>query len=284
MGWSVKLTAEQAGIPADTLRRPHQTGKRFNNNMAAIFCFTSTGNSLYTARMLAERIGGTVTPMNHGAIRSEDDVIGFVFPVYFWGLPRMVERFVTEMEITNKDAYVFAVATCGGPVFGVLGRLKALLKPKGIHLRYGVRLISVTNYLPEYEAKDSDALRQKIDESISMIAGAVNKRECNRIQVFSILNKIIYKTFPNERSDQYFTVASTCTGCETCQKVCPAKNIIMTEGKPGFQHRCEHCLACLHSCSAHAIDWKQKTQGKDRYRNAAISLPDLISFNNSQGS
>jgi len=247
--------------------------------MATIFCFTSTGNSLYTAKKLAEKIGGKVMPMNNGSIPCEDDVIGIVFPVYFWGLPRMVERFVTEMHIANKSAYVFAVATCGGPVFGVLGRLKKLLQPKGISLRYGIRLVSVTNYIPEYEAKDNDTLRRKIDENILKIADAINNRKSNRIQGFTILNKIIYNSFPNESSDQYFSVALTCTGCMTCQKVCPANNITMKDDKPSFQHRCEHCLACIHSCPAHAINWKEKTQGKDRYRNANVSLNDLISFN-----
>jgi len=229
--------------------------------------------------MLASNIGGNVMPMNAGVIHCEDDVIGFVFPIYFWGLPRMVERFVLDMKITNKDAYVFAVATSGGPVFGVLGGLKRQLQSKGIVLRYGARLISVTNYLPEYEAKDSDALRRRIDENILEIAGAINKRESNRIQAFTLLNKMAYKAYPDEGSARYFTVAPTCTGCMTCQKVCPAKNISMRSGKPVFQHRCEHCLACLHNCPSCAIDWKQKTQGKDRYRNAGVTLDDLILFN-----
>lgn len=247
--------------------------------MATIFCFTSTGNSLFTAKKLAEKIGGKVMPMNNGPVQSEDDVIGFVVPVYFWGLPRMVERFVAEIQITNKNAYVFAVVTSGGPGFGVLGRLKKLLQPKGILLQYGVRLVSVSNYIPEYTPKDSDELRQKIDKSIIEIADAINSRQSNRIQAFTFLNKIAYHFYPNESSDQYFTVASTCTGCGTCQKVCPAKNITMKADKPDFLHKCEHCLACIHNCPAHAIDWKQKTQGKDRYRNAGISLNDLISFN-----
>lgn len=247
--------------------------------MATIFCFTSTGNSLYVAKKIAEKIGGKVLPMNNGRVQTEDDIIGFVFPVYFWGLPRMVEHFVTEMGISNKDAYVFSVATSGGPGFGVLGRLKKLLQAKGISLRYGTRLISVSNYLPEYEAKDSEAIRRRVDEKLVRIVDAISSRRFNRIQDYTAINKMIYRAFPDKSSDQYFTVASSCTGCTICQQVCPAKNITMVDGKPAFQHRCEHCLACIHNCPSHAIDWKQKTQGKERYRNAAISLNDLILFN-----
>ena len=248
--------------------------------MTTIFCFTSTGNSLSAANKLAETIGGEVLPMNNGNISCESDVIGFVFPVYFWGLPRMVARFLKDLELTNKNAYVFSVITCGGPCFGVLGDLKNLLRSKGIHLNYGKMLISPSNYLPEYVAKDSEESRKKIDENISIISDAIKNRESNRIPATTILNKIIYMTFPGENSDRFFTVSPACTGCGTCAKVCPAKNISTEAGKPEFHHKCEHCLACLHNCPAGAIDWKKRTQGKPRFRNAGVTLDELIAFNN----
>ena len=247
--------------------------------MTTIFCFTSTGNSLYTAKKLAEAIGGEVLPMNNGDVSCESDVVGFVFPVYFWGLPRMVESFLKELKITNKNAYVFAVITCGGPCFGVLSGLKDLLRSKGIQLNYGKMLISPSNYLPEYVAKDSEESRQKIAENLSSISNAIKNRESNSIRAFTILNKIIYTTFPNEKCDRFFTVKPTCTGCGTCSKVCPANNISTSDGKPEFHHRCEHCLACLHNCPASAIDWKKRTQNKPRFRNAEVTLDELISFN-----
>ena len=259
--------------------------------MATIYCFTSTGNSLYTANAIADKIGGKVLPMRGKLGRMgeqrltspfvcEDDVIGFVFPCYFWGLPRMVEGFVSKMLITNKDAYVFAVLTCGGPVFGVLGLLKRLLKTKDIRLWYGEGIISVSNYLPEYKANDSEALREKIDAQIHTIANAINNKEEKRVTALPFLNKLLYKFCPGENSDQCLSISSSCSGCATCQKVCPADNITIKAGKPVFQHKCEHCLACLHNCPARAIDWKDKTHGKERYRNAKVSLDDLIAFNN----
>ena len=248
--------------------------------MATIFCFTSTGNSLYTAKKLTEKTGGNVLPMRRGAVHCDDDVIGFVFPNYFWGIPRMVERFISGMQITNKAAYVFAVLTCGGPGFGELGIVKTLVSAKGFPLSYGIRLISVTNYLPEYTPTDSETIRRRVDGEIVRIAEAINNRKTNRIAAFSVINKMIHNAYPNESCDLHFTVASTCTGCMTCQKVCPASNITVCENKPAFHHTCEHCLACLHNCPVQAIDWKQKTQGKARYRNAGIPLNELIAFNN----
>ena len=251
--------------------------------MAAVFCFTSTGNSLYTAGKIAEQIGGKVFPMNSASLESRaecgDDVIGFVFPVYFWGLPRMVERFVTELSVTNKDAYVFAVATYGGMVRGALGRIDSLLKQKGARLSYGVNLKSVENYIPRYKVKDSDEFRQIIDRNISGIVTSVKSREPGRIQAYTIVNKLVHRFYPDEGSDGQFTVSPACTGCMICQKICLAGNIEMCEGRPIFLHKCDHCLACLQHCPAQAIDWKDKTRGKKRYRHFAVTINDMIDFN-----
>ena len=66
----------------------------------------------------------------------------------------------------------------------------------------------------------------------------------------------------------------------TCQKVCPANNIEIKSGKLYFRHKCEHCLACVHNCPVQAINWKHKTDGKERYRNAGVRLNELILLNN----
>ena len=248
--------------------------------MATIYCFTSTGNSLYAAKKIAAKIDGKVMSMKGGsAVTCTDDVIGFVFPIYFWGLPRLVERFISQIHIENKAAYVFAVATFGGVGPGVPGIVKKLLEPKGVPLNYGARLKMADNYIPMYKPKDSEELRKKIDENLAEIADAVSRKENSRIQACTFLNKLVYKSYPDERSDQFFTVSPDCTGCATCQKVCPANNISMDAGKPGFLHNCENCFACLQCCPVSAIEWKDKTKGKQRFRNAGITLDELISLN-----
>ena len=251
--------------------------------MAVVFCFTSTGNSLYTAKKIAEQIDAQVVSMNSASLSKStafnDEVIGFVYPVFFWGLPRLVARFVSEMRIENKNAYIFAIATYGGAVKGANGMLNNLLKSKGARLSYAVNLKSVENYIPNYKVNDSEELRKKVDADILRIAGSIKNRESNKTEAYTIINKLVHRSLPDEKNDRFFSIAPSCTGCMSCRKICPAANIEIKEGKPVFLGKCEHCLACLQHCPVRAIDWKNKTQGKTRYRHFAVTLDDMISFN-----
>lgn len=247
--------------------------------MATIYCFTSTGNSLYAAKKLATALNGQVLPMSATPAVCDDDVIGFVFPNFFWGLPRMVQRFVQSLEITNKNAYIFAVMACGGPGFGALGALKKPLKAKGVRLNYATLLVCLSNYLPEFNAKDSPAVQKRIEKKLGKITRDLQNRKHKRVISPTPVNRYAQSIFPGSDSDQYFTVSPACTGCGTCERICPVQNIKVENGKPVFHHNCEHCIACIHHCPAEAINWKEKTKGKRRYINRNIKLNELMEFN-----
>lgn len=249
--------------------------------MATVFCFTSTGNSLYVSKKIAEDIGANVVSMTKSVTTCEDDVIGFVFPVYFWGLPKIVERFISNIKITNESAYIFAVVTYGNVISGVTGAVKNILKQKGLTLSYGGAIKSVENYIPGYKVNDSEELQKSADQNLKIISGEIAARRHNKIGSFTVLNKFIYSLFPGKHSgcDKFFTVSEKCTGCGICQNICPADNITLESGKPDFHHNCEHCLACIHACPANSIEWKKSTINKQRYRNPHISLNEMQSFN-----
>ena len=60
-------------------------------NMKKIYYFSGTGNSLYTASKIAEAIGGaeiiSVRCKTEDVSAENEDVIGFVCPVYEWDIP-----------------------------------------------------------------------------------------------------------------------------------------------------------------------------------------------------
>lgn len=251
--------------------------------MATVYCFTSTGNSLYAARKIAERINANVVSMTQMVDSCSDDIIGFVFPTYFWGLPKIVERFISNLNITNREVYIFAVTTYGSMIHGVLGAVEKIISQKQLKVSYGSILKSVENYIPGYTVNDSEEMQKQIDKDLDAIVNEIAEKQHNKIAKYTILNKIINSFNPAKHGncDRFFAVSSDCTGCGICQNVCPVNNIVIKSGNPVFGHNCEHCFACIHACPVEAMEWKQSTINKKRYRNPHVSLNELIVFNSS---
>ena len=90
---------------------------------------------------------------------------------------------------------------------------------------------------------------------------------------------IVYPAFDQD-CDIYFSINESCVGCGLCDKICPVNNIEIVDGKPQFLHHCDHCLGCLNLCPQDAINWKDKTVGKKRYKNSHVTVKELIDFRN----
>ena len=85
-----------------------------------IYYFSGTGNSLFIARELANKLQGKLIPIasliKQERINSESEIIGVVFPVYLAhlnGIPLIVKDFIQKLAQLDSK-YLFAVCTCGG--------------------------------------------------------------------------------------------------------------------------------------------------------------------------
>lgn len=247
--------------------------------MAKIFCYTATGNSLFAAKTIAEKINAEVVPIKQGSVTCADDVIGFIFPVFFWGLPKPVENFIKNINIVNKNSYIFAVTTYGGFTLGELDIVKRILKRKGLHLNYGKRIKSVENYIPIYKINNNEKINNKAFAKITAVANKINNKKCNLV-FRNPLGKISNFFNPGNKGgcDKNLNVSGNCKNCGICEKICPAHNIKLEGKNIIFMHNCAHCLACIHACPEKAINWKNKTQNKERYLNPKIKREELINL------
>lgn len=99
-----------------------------------LYYYTGTGNSLWAARQLAERLDGEVSLVPLRADCPLPDTPcernGLVFPVHMWGLPRRVVEFAGQFA-GQPDGYQFAVALNAGQVSASLLQLQTLLQARG---------------------------------------------------------------------------------------------------------------------------------------------------------
>jgi len=99
-----------------------------------IFYYSGTGNSLWSARLLAERLGDAKLQPMKGAdalAAGDAEAVGFVFPVHIWGLPVPVVHFIEKLSLRPR-VYLFALAVNAGQVSGTLLQLRRVLAERGL--------------------------------------------------------------------------------------------------------------------------------------------------------
>jgi ferredoxin len=260
-----------------------------------LFCFSATGNSLAAAKDIASRLEGDVQIQSIAAMVQqpdqsiEADRIGFIFPVYAWGIPEILDRCIATLTIP-ANAYLFAVATCGGTPGGTMGQLNTLLSKKGLHLRAGFSVSYDTQtlgtekgfikFVKSIAGKSVERWSKRIDE----ICGYIERKESRPLEqsnmqtrvIGNFMHKMASKMFP--QMDKIFFTTEKCVGCGTCAKICPVNNISLNNGKPSWNHRCLQCFACVNWCPESAIEIGEESRGQPRYHNASVTLAEMLKF------
>jgi Pyruvate/2-oxoacid:ferredoxin oxidoreductase delta subunit/flavodoxin len=246
-----------------------------------IFYFTGTGNSL----AVAKRIGGTLISIPHvvdsGELRYSDDAIGVVFPIYSFSAPKMVRRFLDKAQF--QADYTFAIGTYGYQSGAAMLNVQKQAQKNGYRFDYANHLQMLDNYLPLFEmGKEMEKLPgKKTEEKLTTILNDINSRQHRKagatpgIRAFTAL---LNATHSYDHFAAKYHVDDQCNQCGTCAKVCPAKNIAITDAVR-FGDHCEACFSCLHHCPQNAVHLNREKSNK-RWRNPDVSLKEIIDANN----
>lgn len=249
-----------------------------------IFCFSGTGNSLKAAQDIGAALENcAIVPMTQRySIEGSHARIGFVYPVYFQGVPARARDFISALNISeNQNAYFFAVATYGAVAGVSLSQVNALLQTHGVTLSYGANLQMFSNYVVMYAmSKKMTEATQKSDEKIKpVIMDIVNTQS----RAIKRMNPLLYWYY-NKRIqsvpllDKNFSAGDRCNACGICEKICPVSNIGLIDGAPVWRHHCEQCVACIQYCPSQAIEYKDITKNRGRYHHPAISHNKMMDF------
>lgn len=255
-----------------------------------IFYFSGSGNSLWVAKefgiffeeppiSIAEELLKESEELVYSI--GEEEMIYFIYPVHSWGIPLLVNRFISRLRFegyTNQEIY--SVSTCGDECGHTDRIFRESLAKRGMSLTDAFSIRMPNNYilLPGFDVDPEEVEYKKHERTHNQISTAIyNTTFHSRFYTqqyirgsFPLLkSRIIYPLFlwyiqrPNK-----FYATDACTACGLCKEKCPTGTIRLQEdGKPLWEKKgCVQCLACIHYCPARAIEYGKSTRKKGRYR------------------
>ena len=242
-----------------------------------IFYFTGTGNSYAAAIRLQQNLHGDLISITDCVQNGEfvfapadDEPVGIVCPIYYGGLPSIVNEFLEKVQFEDAPSYLFGVLTYGGMMMGAGWRLEQKVKKAGLQLSavFGVKMPA--NFAILYEPPHEDAAKPILEASekrLDVIAEKIKDRECVKegAGIAEIaLSTANYPTYDRSRVTAPFYVNDKCVSCGVCARRCPVKAIEMVDGKPTWVlEKCVFCMSCVR-CGA--IQYGNKLEGRYRYR------------------
>lgn len=243
-----------------------------------IFYYSATGNTRYAARYLATKLGKKALDiLELSDIPETGDSVGLMFPIYCWGVPQVVSSFVEKLiPKISSEVYLWAVCTCGDEAGVAMRKLSNHIKSargRSADALWSVIMPNTYVLLPGFDVDSPDVEKAKLAAAPNRIDGIAQQIEKHVTGVYDVrqgtmpvLRSAIFPLFKKWGvSAKRWHVSADCIGCGKCERICPAKNIKLTEGSPIWGNRCFSCCACYHCCPVQAISYANFTKGKSQY-------------------
>jgi len=236
-----------------------------------IYYFTGAGNSRYVAQRLAQALGDSAAfmPDHVGTLIPDDgSPVGFVMPVYFWGIPTVALRFAQRLQLLGKH-YTYTVLTPSGSSGAAADMFERALGHK-IDTTFCV--LMPDTYAPMFECDNkakSDDVLQRAEGEIDNVIAQVKARATGDFDMHHGMGRFATVTmypFYRASTTHRFAVNDACIGCGLCVNLCPDKFITIKEGRPVWRKgHCNLCFACLHHCPHFAIQYGRNSRKHGQY-------------------
>ncbi len=254
------------------------------------YWFSGTGNSLHAARRLAEAFPGmrllAITDrLLANPPELSGEVVGFVFPVYAYGPPPVIQRFIRAAAV-GEIGYAFVALTHGGGPANATVVTDRLFRERGLDVSAFFTIRMPSNYVVGSNPVEGEkaaaifALGEGELAAAQAVLAAREKRPATSAGVGARFKSgVVFPLFQKgvKTYDRSFFATDACNGCGTCVAVCPASNITLDEtNRPVWGGRCEACLGCINLCPRQAVQTGSLTKSRRRYRHRDVSVKDLM--------
>lgn len=235
-----------------------------------IFYFSGTGNSEWVAKQIAQKINDefcNISKLDKIPEIDDEKQIGFVFPIYAWGVPEVIDIFAKKLKETKT--FTFGICTCGANAGIALKKLSKIY-----HLDSSYSIVMPSNYIIGGDIEKEETILEKIENAkkeLDIIANEIIQRKkvyhVNEGSLPRFKSNIINKGFNKFARDTkpFYVDNKKCNGCGICAKLCPASTITIIDNKPVWNQKCYQCLKCINYCPQKAIQYGKETEKRGRY-------------------
>jgi NAD-dependent dihydropyrimidine dehydrogenase PreA subunit len=250
-----------------------------------IFYFSATGNSQFVAERLSIALNEQLIDIADVARKkefiyqlAEGEKVGFIFPVYFYGVPTIVGDFVKQLKLEGiARPYIFSVITYGGYIGAADRQFSHMLIKSGHSSSISFSILMPNNYLLGYELPSPDEQADVLagaETGLKEIVDAVRIRKTGGESsglAGRMTTAVSYPLYVHGRRTARFFAEDGCTGCALCERICPCGAIKMKDGRPEWvSKRCVRCLGCINRCPVAAIQYGSATKKRRRYVNPIL--------------
>jgi ferredoxin len=212
-------------------------------------------------------------------INEETDLIGFCFPVYAFGIPRICKKYLMELPKCKNRAKAFMLITAGDPDesgFAIQESTK-ILRKKGFDVVYSSVIHMPSNWTVSMNPPSKEEAQLIINSGIEtarriseeLLRGVTFHHKFNyppRYSKFGFYKDYyLFKWLGVSNLWRDFRTDETCDSCGLCEKICPTDSIQIIDNKPKWFKTCEQCMRCVNYCPKQAIF--QKGEGSIKGKN-----------------
>ena len=246
-----------------------------------IFYFSGCGNSRHVAETIAAGLYDNLVFIPEATREgryeyelTEDERLGFVFPIYAWAPPKLVLDFIEKLKI-SKPTYLYFACTMGDECGLTEKIFHKVVEQKGWPLSACFSVQMPETYIGMRGFKlDTDENAQRkitvVDAKMREFILRIKNRESFSEMIVGgaawLKSNVINSGFNRfATDDSKYRSTEACIHCGKCVEVCPLKNIILKDGRPTWNGNCTMCMACYHHCPVNAIQYGKATVGKGQY-------------------
>ena len=252
----------------------------------AICFYSATGNGYLIAKEMNKYIDADMfyIPGIIGMDLSQYEKIVVITPVYMAALPNIMKTFIEQMNYFKTSPKFYLVLDSAGIFADTAYYAQKMLSEKNVKISAVYKIcmpLTYTWFLGEMQLV-ADSLLRTYPRKAEKIAKKINENEekvirRSKVRFLTRIHEKLYKTW-GAFAKTYYIVDGDCTSCGYCEKICPAQNIQIVNGKVEFGEQCISCLCCYHRCPQKAINVGPRRKRRKRYVHQNENIDEMYNY------